>query len=231
MAMLALVIVLLTATAIRGWVDGAMVPSPTVTIAPGVHMPIIGLGAAHFGDSTTQTVLDWIKTGGRAIDTSADYGDGQHAAERLTGQAIRQSGVTRDQLFLTSKIPQSELGFNSTLQVAEASLNALGVDYLDLLLIHWPGVVGHPTANPIVSRADTWRALELLHARGQAKAIGVSNFMARHLVELFQSAKVSPSVNQFEYHIGLHDEELLAACKAHNIVRGAGSASSTSRWI
>ena len=227
--MLVLLLVLLLSTAVRGGVDGATVPSPTVTIAPGVRMPIIGLGAAHFGVSTTQTVLDWIKMGGRAIDTSADYGDGQHAAERLTGQAMRQSGVTRGELFLTSKIPQSELGYNSTLRVAEASLDALGVDYLDLLLIHWPGVVGHPTADPIASRADTWRALELLHARGQAKAIGVSNFMPRHLAELFQTAKVSPSVNQFEYHIGLHDEELLATCKAHNIVRGAGSASSTRR--
>jgi diketogulonate reductase-like aldo/keto reductase len=194
-------------------------------------MPIIGLGAAHFGDSTTQTVLDWIKAGGRAIDTSADYGRGQHTAERLTGRAIAQSGIARDELFLTSKIPQSELGYNSTLRVAAASIDALGVEYLDLLLIHWPGVVGRPTADPVASRADTWRALELLHSRGQAKAIGVSNFMPRHLEELYRTAKVSPAVNQFEYHIGLHDEELLATCRAHNIVSGADSTCWTHRMI
>lgn len=216
---------------IQTYCSGVLHYSPTVTIAPGVHMPIIGLGAAHFGDSTTQTVLDWIKAGGRAIDTSADYGRGQHTAERLTGRAIAQSGIARDELFLTSKIPQSELGYNSTLRVAAASIDALGVEYLDLLLIHWPGVVGRPTADPVASRADTWRALELLHSRGQAKAIGVSNFMPRHLEELYRTAKVSPAVNQFEYHIGLHDDELLATCRAHNIVSGADSTCWTHRMI
>jgi 2,5-diketo-D-gluconate reductase A len=197
--------------------SGSGTPSPTVTVAPGVQMPIIGLGAAHFGSSTTQIVQDWIKMGGRAIDTSADYGSGQHSAERLTGVAIKQSGIAREELFLTSKIPQTELGYNSTLAVAAASLEAMDVAYLDLLLIHWPGVVGRPTADPVASRAETWRALELLHQQKKVKAIGVSNFMPVHLHELYKTAIVSPAVNQFEYHIGLIDTELLDLCEAHNI--------------
>lgn len=197
---------------------------PTIEIAPGVHMPVLGLGAAHFRDATTTTVLQWLKQGGRAIDTSADYGDGLHAAELLTGKAIKQSGLARKDLFITSKIPQTLLGYNSTLAVAAGSLAALGVDYLDLLLIHWPGVVpsynpGHtPPEDPTAARVATWRALEELHKQGKVRAIGVSNFMPRHLAELFAlEDAIVPAVNQFEYHVGLHDQQLLATCAAHNI--------------
>jgi diketogulonate reductase-like aldo/keto reductase len=162
-------------------------------------------------------VGDWLAAGGRAIDTSADYGDGLHYAEGQTGAALKRTKVPRAELFITTKIPQSHLGFNSTLAVAEGSLQALGLDHVDLLLIHWPGVHGHPTADPTKSRQDTWRALEQLHRAGKVRAIGVSNFMPNHLAEIFAIATIPIAVNQFEYHVGVHDQALLELCGKHNI--------------
>lgn len=177
----------------------------TAKLANGVEIPYLGLGvyASAPGHETLNAVLSALETGYRHIDTARIYNN-----EADVGQAIRESGLPREQVFVTTKLWNSDHGFDNALKACSESLNRLGLDYVDLYLIHWP-VEGH--------RAETWKALEKLMDDGYCRAIGVSNFTIRHLNELTAGARVAPLVNQVEFSPFLYQRELLEYCRSHNI--------------
>ena len=156
----------------------------TTTLHNGVKMPWLGLGVFKVkeGEEVVESVKAAIRNGYISIDTAAIYRN-----EEGVGQAIRESGVNREELFITSKVWNADQGYETTLQAFETSLNKLGLDYLDLYLIHWPGKDKYK---------DTWRALEKLYKDGRVRAIGVSNFHIHHLEDLISSAEIKPMVNQ-----------------------------------
>jgi len=174
--------------------------SSTVKLNNGVEMPWFGLGVFQSADGTE--VINAIKTaldkGYRSIDTAAVYRN-----ERGVGTAIRESGIPREEIFLTSKVWNSDQGYKSTLAAFEASMEKLQTDYLDLYLIHWP-------KGPLSQ--ETWKAMEELYEAGRIRAIGVSNFLVHHLEDLLQHCKVVPAVNQVEFHPRLVQPELLKYC-------------------
>ncbi|RCX17032.1 diketogulonate reductase-like aldo/keto reductase [Fontibacillus phaseoli] len=173
----------------------------TVKLNNGVNMPWFGLGVykAQEGEEVIQAVKSAIRTGYRSIDTAAAYNN-----EEGVGQAVREAmeenGLTRDQLFITSKVWNSNQGYETTLQAFETSLSKLNLDYIDLFLVHWP-VKG--------KYKDTYRALEKVYKEGKVRAIGVSNFQIHHLEDLLADAEVVPAVNQVELHPQLTQKELL----------------------
>ncbi|KGM44967.1 aldo/keto reductase [Neobacillus niacini] len=181
----------------------------TTTLSNGVKMPWFGLGVfkVEEGPELVNAVKFAIKQGYRSIDTAAIYGN-----EEGVGQAIREAinefGITREELFITSKVWNSDLGYESTLKAYENSLAKLGLDYLDLFLIHWP-VEG--------KYKDAWRALETLYKAGRVKAIGVSNFQVHHLEDVLKDAEIKPMVNQVEYHPRLTQAEVKAFCDNNGI--------------
>lgn len=177
----------------------------TTTLHNGVEMPWFGLGVfkVQEGSEVIDSVKAAIKNGYRSIDTAAVYQN-----EEGVGQGIRESGVSREELFITSKVWNSDQGYESALQAYETSLNKLGLDYLDLYLIHWPG------KNKF---KETWKALEKLYKDGRVRAIGVSNFKVHHLEELLKDAEIKPMVNQVEYHPHLTQKDLLAFCQKEGI--------------
>ncbi|MDF4740853.1 aldo/keto reductase, partial [Vibrio parahaemolyticus] len=140
-------------------------------------------------------------------DTAAIYGN-----EKAVGEGIRAgieaTGISREDLFITSKVWNADQGYETTLQAFETTLEKLGLEYLDLYLVHWP-VKGKYT--------ESWKALEKLYKDGRVRAIGVSNFHIHHLQDVFEIAEIKPMVNQVEYHPRLAQEELHAFCKEHNI--------------
>ena len=157
-----------------------------VALANGIHMPRVGLGTFDQGSAATKAVQFAIKAGYRSIDTGSYYQN-----EKEIGLGIRESGAPRQSLFITTKVWNSEHGFAATLKSFEVSLEKLGLEYIDLYLMHWP-VGGH--------NAETWKALEEIYEEGKARAIGVSNFEIHHLEELKKTASVWPMVNQIELH-------------------------------
>jgi diketogulonate reductase-like aldo/keto reductase len=177
----------------------------TTTLHNGVRMPWMGLGVfkVQEGEEVVQSVKVAIKNGYIHIDTAAIYGN-----EEGVGQAIKESGVPREKLFITTKLWNTEQGYDTTLKAFETSLNKLGLDYLDLYLIHWPGKDKYK---------DTWKAFEKLYKDGRVRAIGVSNFHVHHLEDLLGSAEIKPMVNQVEYHPHLTQKELHAFCKKEGI--------------
>lgn len=177
----------------------------TTTLSNGVKMPWMGLGVFKVteGEEVIQSVKAAIKNGYISIDTAAIYGN-----EEGVGQAIKESGVRREDLFITTKLWNSEQGYESTLAAFETSMNKLGLDYLDLYLIHWPGKDKYK---------ETWKAFEKLYKDGRVRAIGVSNFLVHHLEDLLSSAEIKPMVNQVEFHPHLTQKELLAFCKNEGI--------------
>ncbi|PYI51800.1 aldo/keto reductase [Paenibacillus flagellatus] len=183
----------------------------TTTLHNGVAMPWLGLGVWRVaeGQEVEHSVRTALEVGYRSIDTAAVYGN-----EEGVGRAIRDSGVPREQLFVTTKVWNADQGYDSTLAAYDESLRKLGLDYVDLYLIHWP-VKG--------KYKETWRALEKLYADKRVRAIGVSNFHVHHLEDLLQTAGVKPMVNQVEYHPRLAQRPLLAFCKEHGIQMEAWS--------
>lgn len=161
-------------------------PGATIPLHGGTRIPVLGLGVfrAQAGEATEQAVTAALRAGYRHIDTAAVYGN-----EADVGRALRASAVDRDEVFLTTKLWNADHGYQQTLEAFERSRRRLGVDTLDLYLVHWP-VPGR--------RLETWRAMEHLRESGKVKAIGVSNYMTRHLDELLASARHVPSVNQIE---------------------------------
>ncbi|WP_052869638.1 aldo/keto reductase [Streptomyces niger] len=185
---------------------------PHITLNNGVTMPQLGFGVWQIPDDEAFTAVGHaLEAGYRSIDTAAIYGN-----EEGTGKALAASGIARDELFVTTKLWNSEQGYDSTLRAFDASLAKLGLDYVDLYLIHWP----LPARDTYV---DTYKAFEKIQADGRAKAIGVSNFQPPHLQRLLNETSVVPAVNQIELHPELQQAESRAFHAEHEIATEAWS--------
>ncbi len=176
-----------------------------VKLNNGVEMPWFGLGVWQVkdGEEAKDSVKAALKAGYIGIDTAAAYKN-----EKSVGEAIRESGLNREDLFITSKVWNGDQGYDETLAAFDATMEKLGLDVLDLYLIHWP-VKG--------KYKDTWRAMEKLYQDGRIRAIGVSNFQPHHLDDLLADAEVVPAVNQIEFHPLLTQSELLNYCAQKGI--------------
>jgi diketogulonate reductase-like aldo/keto reductase len=184
-----------------------MADVPAITLNTGAAIPQVGFGVFQVpDDQTALAVSRALHSGYRHVDTAALYRN-----ERSVGQAIEQSGIPRGDIFLTTKVWNTDHGHDRALRAFDASLSRLGLDYVDLYLIHWPV----PAAGRYV---QTWKALEELYADGRARAIGVSNFEPAHLERLFAEADVVPAVNQIELHPYLAQRRLRELHAAHGIV-------------
>ncbi|QPQ34843.1 aldo/keto reductase [Lysinibacillus sp. JNUCC-52] len=180
----------------------------TITLNNGLQMPGMGLGVFQVeNEATAEMVKNAIEVGYRSIDTAAIYGN-----EAGVGQGIKlalaSTGLKREDLFITSKVWNDGLSYDETIAAYEDSLQKLGLDYLDLYLIHWPGKDKY---------AESWRALEDLYDQGKIKAIGVCNFTVAHLEKLLTFARIKPVINQVEFHPRLQQVELRAFCDKHQI--------------
>jgi methylglyoxal/glyoxal reductase len=179
----------------------------TTTLNNGVKMPWLGFGVfkVQEGEEVVNSVKTALEVGYRSIDTAAIYRN-----EEGVGQAIAESNVPREELFVTTKVWNGDQGYEATLAAFETSLNKLGLDYLDLYLIHWPV----PSKGLYV---ETWKALEKLFKDGRVRAIGVSNFNVNHLEDLLANCEIKPMVNQVEYHPVFNQKELRDFCKKNEI--------------
>ncbi|TXC93460.1 aldo/keto reductase [Metabacillus litoralis] len=179
----------------------------TTTLHNGVKMPWFGLGVFQVedGEVVVNSITAAIEAGYRSIDTAAIYGN-----EEGVGSAIAKSSVPREELFITTKVWNGNQGFEETLAAFDESMEKLGLDYLDLYLVHWP-VPEHG------KYIETWKALEKLYKDGRVRAIGVSNFKEHHLQDLFDSCEIKPMVNQVEYHPRLTQTALHEFCKQNGI--------------
>jgi diketogulonate reductase-like aldo/keto reductase len=178
----------------------------TLPLNSGARIPQVGLGVwqTPSGATTRQAVAAALDAGYRHIDTARIYGN-----EADVGAAVRESGVPRKNIFVTTKLWNADQGYDSTLRAFDAGLKRLGLDHVDLYLIHWP-VAG--------KRLDSWRALERLHEDGRARSIGVSNFLVPHLEELLDKTSRLPAVNQIELTPFLQRRDTRALCAKHGIV-------------
>jgi len=172
----------------------------TTELSNGIRMPWVGLGVFQVeeGAELVEAVKAAIRFGYRSVDTAAIYGNESGVGQGIR-EALAENGLSREDLFVTSKVWNADLGYESTLAAYETSLRKLGLDYLDLYLIHWP-VAG--------KYKDAWRALEKLYKEGRVRAIGVSNFQVHHLEDLMAGAEAKPMVNQVEFHPLLSQKEL-----------------------
>lgn len=179
--------------------------SSATTLNNGLKMPWLGLGVflSKEGTEVENAVKVALANGYKSIDTAAIYKN-----ERGVGKAIRESGIPREDIFLTSKVWNADQGYSSTMAAFEESLEKLQTDYLDLYLIHWPK--GERSK-------ETWKAMEELYQKGRMKAIGVSNFLVHHLDDFLPHCKVMPAVNQVEFHPELIQPDLLAYCQKKGI--------------
>ena len=215
-----------------------MADAPSVMLMnaakPGTKMPVTGIGTGGYnhqpgtgrpGEVWNDTVAEkaikeWITLGGHRIDGAVDYGD-----QVGIGNAVKVSGVPREDIFMTSKV--SLVGYNETFTQMKKILSDLQMDYVDLLLIHWPGNPPNSTTDPACQgnpttwrgcRQSVWKALEQIFKSGKALSIGVSNFEKDHLDDILMMKNSVPSVNQVEYHPYWHEDELVDYCKQLNIV-------------
>ncbi|MGI5253430.1 aldo/keto reductase [Actinacidiphila glaucinigra] len=185
---------------------------PDITLNNGVTMPQLGFGVWQVPDDEAATaVATALEAGYRSIDTAALYRN-----EQGTGRAIAASGIPREELFVTTKLWNTDQGHDNALRAFDASLGKLGLDYVDLYLIHWPA----PARGLYL---ETWRALEKIHADGRARAIGVSNFPVAQLRHLLDEGGVAPALNQVELHPHLPQTELRAFHAGHGIATEAWS--------
>lgn len=191
--------------------DGAAA-IPAVTLNDDNTIPVIGLGVGELSDADAErTVLAALEAGYRLIDTAASYGN-----EEAVGRAVRASGVPREEIFITTKLATADLGFQSSQDALKASLQRLGMDYVDLYLIHWP-------AGEHGKYVDSWGGLMKRKEVGEAKSIGVSNFHAEHLSDVIDLSFFTPAVNQIELHPLLNQAELRAVNAGYGIVTQAYS--------
>lgn len=187
----------------------------TTTLHNGVEMPWFGLGVfkVEDGPELVEAVKSAIKAGYRSIDTAAIYGNEKAVGEGIRA-GIKEAGISREDLFITSKVWNTDQGYETTLAAYEESLKKLELDYLDLYLVHWP-VEG--------KYKESWRALETLYKEERVRAIGVSNFQIHHLQDVLAGAEMKPMINQVEYHPRLTQKELQAFCKEQGIQMEAWS--------
>ncbi len=185
----------------------------TFTLENGVRIPCVGLGTWQSPDDTAKNaVLSALSLGYRLIDTAAAYGN-----ERGVGAGIAQSGLAREEIFVTSKLRNAAHGYKATLEAFEGTMERLGLEYLDLYLIHWPNPVQFRT-HWEESTAGTWAAFEELYQAGKIRAIGVSNFMPHHIETLMKTATVKPMVNQLKLCPGITQPEIVKYCNEHGIL-------------
>ncbi len=177
----------------------------TTKLNNGVEMPVLGLGVYQSppGETTRQAVRWAFEAGYRLVDTARIYGN-----ETDVGAALRESGLSREKAFVTTKLWNNDHGYESTLRACEGSLRRLGLAYLDLYLIHWPVQR---------LRKESWAAMVKLLNDGKSRAIGVSNYTKRHLEELLQSTDIVPAVNQVEFNPFLYQRELLNFCRKQGV--------------
>jgi diketogulonate reductase-like aldo/keto reductase len=177
----------------------------TLTLNDGRRIPQLGLGVwqAPRGQVTRAAVSAALRLGYRHIDTARIYGN-----EADVGATVRDNGIARVEVFVTTKLWNDDQGYDSTLRAFDASLDRLGLDYVDLYLLHWP-VAG--------KRLQSWRALERIHGEGRARSIGVSNFLEPHLLELLDACQTPPALNQIELTPFLQRRATVALCKQRGI--------------
>ncbi|MBB1078385.1 aldo/keto reductase [Limosilactobacillus sp. STM2_1] len=186
----------------------------TMNLNNGVKIPCVGYGTFRTpADVAEKAVKDAIEVGYRHIDTAAVYEN-----EEAVGKGIKDSGIDRQDLFVTSKLWNTNRGYDETKKAFQATLDRLQMDYLDLYLIHWPANRKQFGDDAAKINAETWRAMEDLYHDGKIRAIGVSNFMPHHIVELMKTAKVAPAVDQIEVHPGWPHTEEVKYLQAHNIL-------------
>jgi len=198
----------------------------SVLLINGIEMPTIGYGTWRVENSPAgaDAVAEAIKAGYRHIDGAARYEN-----EVSVGEGIRKSGIAREELFVTSKVWYTHRKYEQVLESCDTTLKDLGLDYVDLYLIHWPAVAKN-YENWEEVNAETWRAMEAIYRAGKAKAIGVSNFLPKHLEPLLKTAEIVPMVNQIEFRPGYPQTDCVDWCLAHGIVPeawrplGAGAA-------
>ncbi len=185
----------------------------------GVEIPIVGYGTYLIpDDQVCNSVVEAIEVGYRHIDTAAVYEN-----ETGVGLGIKKSGIEREKLFVTSKVWNTERGYETTKKAFADTLARMGLDYLDLYLIHWPANTKQFGDKAKELNAETWRAMEELYEEGKIKSIGLSNFMPHHIEELMETAKIKPMVNQIEVHPGWTQLDVVNYCNKHDILVEAWS--------
>lgn len=196
------------------------------TLSNGVKIPCIGFGTwkAPDGEVAASSVKTALESGYRHIDTAAGYDN-----EASVGKGIKESGISREEIFVTSKVKNSERGYKTTLDAFDKTMTDLGLDYLDLYLIHWPASFSRFEDWEQIN-LDTWRAMTELHKAGKIRSIGVSNFMPHHLKALMET-EVAPMVNQIEFHPGQMQPETVDFCKKNNILVEAWSPLGSGRML
>lgn len=187
----------------------------TYRLSNGKTIPCVGFGTWQTPNETAvESVKNAIKCGYRHIDTASQYGN-----EKSVAQGIKESGINRKDLFITTKLWNDDRGYDSTLKAFDKSMKELNLDYLDLYLMHWPAVgkdgdkINH----------ETWKAFEKLYKEGRIKSIGISNFLVHHIQPLIDKAEVKPMVNQLEFHPGYTQPEIVQFCHKNDIVVEAWS--------
>lgn len=189
-------------------------------LSDGYPIPVPGFGTFQTpdGEICVNAVCEAIAAGYTHIDTAAVYGN-----ECSVGEGVRQSGKPREEIFITSKVWNSERGYDKTLRACEKTLKDLGMDYLDLYLIHWPANRLQFGDKADAINLDTWKAMERLADEKLVRSIGLSNFYPQHMAPILASARIAPTVDQIEFHPGLLQDETVALCRENNILVEAWS--------
>jgi diketogulonate reductase-like aldo/keto reductase len=197
----------------------------------GTEIPAIGLGTWQTpdGETAVKAVSHAIKCGYRHVDAAAVYDNEKSVGEGIR-KGLQEAGLKREELFVTSKVWNTERGYDRTMRAFEKTVGDLGLNYLDLYLIHWPANAKQ-FADWQKLNAETWRAMEELYKAGRIRSIGVSNFYAHHLEALMQGAEVMPMVNQIEFHPGFMQKEVVDFCHQHDILVEAWSPLGTGKML
>lgn len=199
----------------------------TIVLNNGYGIPSVGFGTwkTPDGETAIMAVKKAVECGYTHIDTAAAYKN-----EKSIGAAIKECGMPREQLFVTSKLWNTERGYEKTKAAFQKTLDDLGLDYLDLYLIHWPAN-STQFDNWEEINSETWRAFEELYTEGKIKSIGLSNFMVKHMEALMKTAGIKPMVNQIEYHPGCTQDEVVEYCKKNGICVEAWSPIGSGRLL
>lgn len=194
-------------------------PTDTYKLYNGVEIPCIGFGTWQTpdGEVAVSSVRCAIEAGYRHIDTAQVYGN-----EESVGRGIRESGVSREELFITTKLWNTNHTYDLTMSTFEESMKKLGLDYLDLFLIHWPNPIGFRDCWQSAN-AESWKAMEELYKAGRIRAIGISNFRPHHIDELLKTAEIAPMVNQIRLCPGDTQDAVVDYCREHNMLLEAYS--------